>query len=172
MCCVVTVGECVWPRPAWLLVWSFDYSGAPTGRERPRQIIERRQQALNEPKSQFDHVIKWSLTSAMAGHSLMPGGTWAPVGEPSTLLARAELLGSSRVGDGLLGASRVSQLEQNLASCAIDAGFTLPADVLAAFDAAWLGCRTGAFAYWRSYSADQPGREGMDQGGEYSAAKK
>ena len=87
----------------------------------------------------------------------------------------AWMLRHSKLGadDGLLlGASRVSQLEQNLASCAIDAGFTLPASVLAAFDAAWEGCRTGAFAYWRSYSADQPGREGMDQGGEYSAAKK
>ena len=58
VCDMVTVGERVWPRPIWPLVWPFDYSGAPTGRERPRQIIERAQQALSEPKRPFDYVIK------------------------------------------------------------------------------------------------------------------
>lgn len=43
--------------------------------------------------------------------------------------------------------------------------------VLAAFDGAWALTRESAFCYWRSYSADMPGREGLDQGASYDAAK-
>ena len=32
--------------------------------------------------------------------------------------------------------------------------------------------RAGAFAYWRSYSADMPNREELPQGASYNAAKK
>ena len=36
---------------------------------------------------------------------------------------------------------------------------------------AWKITEPGAFAFWRSYSSDQPGREQMDQGGSYQGTK-
>ena len=51
-------------------------------------------------------------------------------------------------------------------------GDDLPASVVAAMDGAWDITRGGAFPYWRSYSADMPGRDGLDPGASYDAAKK
>ena len=48
----------------------------------------------------------------------------------------------------------------------------LPSEILAAFDEGWAICEPDAFAFWRSYSLDQPGRETMDQGAAYVATKK
>lgn len=72
----------------------------------------------------------------------------------------------------LLGASSVSQLEQNLNAClaAVEKG-PLPPSILQAFDQAWEITKDGAFPYWRSYSADMPNRENLDQGASYDAAK-
>ena len=76
-------------------------------------------------------------------------------------------------GDGvLLGASTLDQLDANIDACRDDGGDDLPGPVLAALDAAWDTTRDGAFAYWRSYSADMPGRDTLDQGASYDAAKK
>jgi aflatoxin B1 aldehyde reductase len=86
-------------------------------------------------------------------------------------LLRHSALGET---DGLLlGASSVEQLEQNLKACAAakDKG-PLSADVLAAFEQAWGLTKDGAFPYWRSYSADMPNRENLDQGASYEATKK
>jgi len=78
---------------------------------------------------------------------------------------------SAEKGDGLLvGASSMSQLEQNLESCLRPV--ELPAEVVAAFDAAFAITKEGAFPYWRSYSKDQPGRESLHPGAGYNAAKK
>ena len=73
----------------------------------------------------------------------------------------------------LLGASSISQLEQNLEACSLtpDEKILSPS-VLKAFDEAWKRTESGAFPYWRSYSADMPGREALDQGASYSASKK
>jgi aflatoxin B1 aldehyde reductase len=77
--------------------------------------------------------------------------------------------------DGLLlGASSLSQLDENLAACAAahdkDA---LPEAVLQAFDEGWkLTQEAGVFPYWRSYSSDMPDRESLDPGASYNAAKK
>jgi len=72
--------------------------------------------------------------------------------------------------DGLLlGASKIEHLDQNIACCT--AAAPLHNDVLEAFDGAWALTKADAFAYWRSYSADHPGREGLDQGGEYAVKK-
>ena len=72
--------------------------------------------------------------------------------------------------DGLLlGASKIEHLDQNLACCA--AAAPLHSDILDAFDGAWALTKGDAFAYWRSYSADHPGREHLDQGGEYAVKK-
>lgn len=73
----------------------------------------------------------------------------------------------------LLGASSVDQLTQNLNGClaAVEKG-PLPPTILEAFDRAWDITKDGAFPYWRSYSSDMPGREGLDQGASYEAAKK
>jgi aflatoxin B1 aldehyde reductase len=86
------------------------------------------------------------------------------------------------VSDGLLlGASSLEQLDQNLAACAVAAAQeteqgqgvgALPDDVLQAFEEAWVLTEEGAFPYWRSYSADMPNRESLDQGASYDAAKK
>ena len=71
----------------------------------------------------------------------------------------------------LIGASSTQQAAENLAALA-DAA-PLPPAVQAAFDGAYAGdVAAGAFKYWRSYSADMPGREGRDQGASYQAAKK
>jgi aflatoxin B1 aldehyde reductase len=85
---------------------------------------------------------------------------------------------SADKGDGLLlGASSLAQLDQNLAACAGAAeaaaqGQGLPDDILQAFEEAWVLTAEGAFPYWRSYSADMPNRENLDQGASYDAAKK
>ena len=73
----------------------------------------------------------------------------------------------------LLGASSLSQLESNVDACnAAENGETLSREALVAFDKAWEIVHAGAFPYWRSYSYDQPGRESLDSGASYSAAKK
>lgn len=84
------------------------------------------------------------------------------------LLRHSALSGDDGV---LLGASSLAQLDANIAACADDGGADLPPAVVSAYDAAWDRTRAGAFKYWRSYSADMPGREGLDQGASYAAAK-
>ena len=92
------------------------------------------------------------------------------------LLRHSALSGESR--DGLLiGASSMAHLEQNLAACEAACGTDgeLPAAVLDSFNGAWTDSaplRAGAFPYWRSYSADMPGRESLHPGASYDAAKK
>lgn len=93
------------------------------------------------------------------------------------------LMRHSSLGDGdgiLLGASSAEQLEENLRCCsrALDAeGGELPQNVVDAFDAAWQVLRSDTeserpvFPYWRSYSADMPGRDALDPGASYNAAK-
>lgn len=74
----------------------------------------------------------------------------------------------------LLGASSISQLDENLVACgaAIDKG-PLPDEVVDAFDRAWGITRANnPFAYWRSYSMDMPSRDTRDQGASYEVAKK
>ena len=78
--------------------------------------------------------------------------------------------------DGLLlGASSVSQLSSNLSAVKrasrYDEDSCLPDKVRDAFDGAYEGTREGAFPYWRGYSKDMPGREGLDQGGAYAVFK-
>lgn len=90
------------------------------------------------------------------------------------LLCHSALNGE--LSDGvLIGASSIDQLEQNLQSCALDSeGSVLPKEVVGAFDAAWEVIQSGderPFPYWRSYSADMPGRLELDPGASYSAAK-
>jgi len=70
----------------------------------------------------------------------------------------------------LLGASSAAHLTQNVDACRGD-GVELPDSVLAALDGAYDITREGAFKYWRSFSADFPGREDRDQGASYQAAK-
>jgi aflatoxin B1 aldehyde reductase len=77
--------------------------------------------------------------------------------------------------DGLLlGASSLSQLDENLAACvAAHEKDALPEAVLQAFDDGWkLTQAAGVFPYWRSYSSDMPDRESLDPGASYNAAKK
>lgn len=80
-------------------------------------------------------------------------------------------------GDGLLlGASSLQQLEENLRSCAAAKDDDLPQPVLDAFDAAWEITKNdktsgGPFPYWRSYSSDMPGKDSLDPGASYNAAK-
>lgn len=79
---------------------------------------------------------------------------------------------SAEKGDGiLLGASTMSQLEENLMAC--QQPMLLPEPVLMAFDAAWPKVLQSGdvFPYWRSYSKDQPGRESLPPGAAYSAKK-
>ena len=75
--------------------------------------------------------------------------------------------------DGLLlGASSLSQLDQNLEACKAAAEKDgLSQDMLTAFDKAWQITKYGAFPYWRSYSSDMPNREALDPGASYNAAK-
>lgn len=85
-------------------------------------------------------------------------------------LMRHSCLDGSR-GDGiLLGASSMEQFEENLSACRslVD----LPPAVVAVFNEAWATTKEGAFPYWRSYSKDHPGREGLHPGASYDAAKK
>ena len=72
----------------------------------------------------------------------------------------------------LLGASSLTQLQQNLDSCKAAEKGPLSANILEAFEGAWKLTEEGAFPYWRSYSADMPNREALDQGASYAAAKK
>lgn len=79
-----------------------------------------------------------------------------------------------RETDGvLLGASSVKQLDENLEACtaAREKG-PLSDETLKAFDEAWKITKDGAFPYWRSFSADMPNRETLDQGAAYEASKK
>lgn len=74
------------------------------------------------------------------------------------------------VDDGLLlGASSLAQLDANLAACAKADELELPAPVKEAFDGAWAVTKDGAFPYWRSYSADMPGRDALHPGASYQA---
>eukprot|EP00931_Biecheleriopsis_adriatica_P027402 TRINITY_DN16494_c0_g1_i2.p1 TRINITY_DN16494_c0_g1~~TRINITY_DN16494_c0_g1_i2.p1 ORF type:complete len:380 (+),score=85.90 TRINITY_DN16494_c0_g1_i2:93-1232(+) len=89
------------------------------------------------------------------------------------LLQHSQL--DAALGDGLLlGASSMTQLEENIKAC--QTAVPLPGPVLAAFDGAWeTVCSAGkseVFPFWRSYSRDQPGRETMHPGASYDAAKK
>jgi len=73
----------------------------------------------------------------------------------------------------LLGASSIEQVEQNLAACT-KAGKEeegLSEKVLSAFDQAWAITEGTSFKYWRGFSKDMPGRETMDHGASYNAAK-
>jgi len=73
----------------------------------------------------------------------------------------------------LLGASSLSQIDQNLDLCLVAMEKEpLSAEILKAFDDAWAITEKSAFPYWRSYSSDMPNRESLDQGASYSVAKK
>jgi len=89
-------------------------------------------------------------------------------------LMRHSALDSSN-GDGvLLGASSIEQLEQNLKSCALASDSELPQPLVDVFDKAWeliSSDEERPFPYWRSYSADMPDKENLDQGASYNAAK-
>jgi aflatoxin B1 aldehyde reductase len=103
--------------------------------------------------------------------SSLPGGLDLISASYQWLLRHSSL----RPTDGvLLGASSLEQLDNNLRACLSAAeAAPLPAATLEAFDAAWGVCSgAGAFPYWRSFSRDHPGRELMDPGASYSAAKK
>ena len=56
----------------------------------------------------------------------------------------------------------------SLAACT-EGGAELPPAALEAFNGAWDTTREGAFYYWRSYSADMPGRSERPQGAGYVA---
>lgn len=89
------------------------------------------------------------------------------------LLRHSALEAGDKCEDGILiGASSMPQLEENLRCCS-GAKDELPQPVLDAFDAAWeVILKDGsAFPYWRSYSSDMPGKEQLDPGASYNAAK-
>ena len=68
--------------------------------------------------------------------------------------------------DGIvLGASSAAQLAQNLEGVAQTE--PLPDAVVAAFNEAWKIGQPDAFAFWRGYSADQPGKDEMHPGADY-----
>jgi aflatoxin B1 aldehyde reductase len=69
----------------------------------------------------------------------------------------------------LIGASTLAQLEENLVAC--EEPSPLPSGIVSAFDAAWGEVAPDAFKYWRSYSLDMPGRDALDPGATYTAAK-
>ena len=72
----------------------------------------------------------------------------------------------------LIGASSLSQLDENLESCAAAAEKgPLSKELLTAFDEAWNITKVGSFPYWRSYSSDFPNREDLDQGASYTVKK-
>lgn len=70
----------------------------------------------------------------------------------------------------LLGASKVGHLKENLACCS--AAAPLPEEVQIAFDKAWKITKPDAFAFWRGYSLDMPGKDDMDPGATYVAGGK
>ncbi len=77
----------------------------------------------------------------------------------------------------LLGASSITQLDENLGLCRLalatdDEYKPLSDKVLKAFDDAWKITEKSAFPYWRSYSKDMPNRESLDHGASYDAIKK
>ena len=80
--------------------------------------------------------------------------------------------------DGLLlGASSIKQLLENLEACEKASNLALgplPNNVLEAMSSAWdtYTSKGDPFPYWRSYSADMPNRDALDQGASYSATKK
>lgn len=85
-------------------------------------------------------------------------------------------------GDGILiGASSLSQLNENLGCCLRARGDVgdemqcLSPNVISAFEQGWgiIEDETddGPFPYWRSYSSDMPGRDSLDQGASYNATK-
>jgi aflatoxin B1 aldehyde reductase len=88
------------------------------------------------------------------------------------LLRHSALSGGEQDGI-LLGASSLTQLDENLNAClaGMEKG-DLPVGVLKAFDDAWAITEKSAFPYWRSYSSDMPGGKDLDQGAAYSASKK
>ena len=74
----------------------------------------------------------------------------------------------------LLGASSLSQLDENLAACgaAVEKG-PLPEEIVDAFDRAWgITQANHPFPYWRSYSSDMPARDSRDYGASYEVSKK
>jgi aflatoxin B1 aldehyde reductase len=75
--------------------------------------------------------------------------------------------------DGLLlGASSLTQMEENCRACLAAANKgPLPDNVLTAMDEAWEITKPSAFPYWRSYSADFPNRENLDPGASYTVKK-
>lgn len=118
-----------------------------------------------------------------------------PSGRPWTMVevTYAWILRHSglRPGDGiLLGASSIVQLEENLQACRRAGAFAvsdslgnvtypgedLPDEILIAMEEAWKYVKEHTegriYPYWRSYSADMPGAEELDQGASYSASKK
>lgn len=73
--------------------------------------------------------------------------------------------------DGLLlGASKIDHLRENLKHCT--SASPLVEEVLLAFDKAWAVTKPDAFAFWRGYSLDMPGKEDMDPGASYVAGGK
>lgn len=75
-----------------------------------------------------------------------------------------------RSNDGILiGASSLSQLQQNMKICCTTYPEPLPDRILQVFDQAWEITRPTAFPYWRSYSSDMPNREQLDHGASYDA---
>ena len=88
-------------------------------------------------------------------------------------LLRHSALGSD---DGILiGASSMQQLEENLKGCGHARDEALPQTLLDAYEQAWETIRSDGdnepFPYWRSYSSDMPGKENLDLGASYNAAK-
>jgi aflatoxin B1 aldehyde reductase len=83
------------------------------------------------------------------------------------------MLHHSKLGDDdglLLGASKVHHLEENLKCCAKSG--PLSEDVQMAFDKAWAATKPDAFAFWRGYSIDMPGKDDLDPGASYVAGGK
>ena len=82
-------------------------------------------------------------------------------------------------GDGILiGASSLTQLEENLGCCLRARGDDmkqLSPQVVDAFAKAWEIIQSNEdgrpFPYWRSYSFDMPERDALDQGASYNALK-
>eukprot|EP00747_Dinoflagellata_sp_TGD_P220058 gnl/TRDRNA2_/TRDRNA2_92071_c0_seq1.p1 gnl/TRDRNA2_/TRDRNA2_92071_c0~~gnl/TRDRNA2_/TRDRNA2_92071_c0_seq1.p1 ORF type:complete len:350 (-),score=55.33 gnl/TRDRNA2_/TRDRNA2_92071_c0_seq1:194-1243(-) len=123
---------------------------------------------FKDNKNYLDRYFKADHFEALDGLKVVCDKHGIPVPQA----AYSWLLCHSGLADGdglLLGASSIEQLDQNLAFAAGAAA--LPAEVIAALDASWELCRPEAFAFWRGYSLDHPGREGLDQGGAYSVSK-
>jgi aflatoxin B1 aldehyde reductase len=109
--------------------------------------------------SDFDALAIIQAACDLAGLSMVEASY-------SWLLHDSSLTGD----DGLLiGASCMDHLTANLEACR--ASQPLPKEVLDAFDAAWKVAEPNAFAFWRGFSADQPGCEDLDQGSAYAVSK-